>query len=318
MIAKKHIYGRRPLPPNTFIGGVGSTLSTKNLLAAKLGIASTRIKSFRIINDEVQAYITKTYTLNNGFKDDTTITYFKDEAGLIVACNGLAFNNCSNLEEVRFPNCTSFTGNGNDTSGIFWNCVKLSILHVPSLTSITGYNTFRNTPLLKNINLDNLVVGLNVRSFNGCGVTNLNLPSLTTAGQEAFGNSPFPSTLSVPLLSNTSPRVFSSLPVKILNLPSLVNVINKQSFFKGMSAVDIIDAKKLKVFGNPNDTGGGVNDTPTFRAFTETKLNFTINVHIDLLTINSGTPDVALLWAKNNRNAKVNFYDDNGNYVSTL
>lgn len=51
--------------------------------------------------------------------------------------------------------------------------------------------------------------------------------------------------------------------------------------------------------------------------FRDISLNSTINSNIYLKTVKSGEPDDDLLYAYNSRNATINFYDDEGNFVET-
>ena len=53
-------------------------------------------------------------------------------------------------------------------------------------------------------------------------------------------------------------------------------------------------------------------------AFLEINIGCVIEANIYLATANAGGADVDLLYAKNTRGCTVNFYDDLGNYVSTL
>lgn len=195
MIIKKHIYGRRPIPPNTFIGGVGSSLSTKNVLATKLGIAPTRIKSFRIVNDEVQAFIKGAYEImTNTFMDDHTITHYKDNDRLVKRINNGAFANCSNLETLElygvldmssggsskisntkvvhlyFPEMNSISGNIS-----IENNLLLKTFDAPIATLIPQNSVLRNNPSLEYINIPNVKsqIGftvLNNNTFDGCKV----------------------------------------------------------------------------------------------------------------------------------------------------
>ena len=78
-----------------------------------------------------------------------------------------------------------------------------------------------------------------------------------------------------------------------------------------------INAKNLKYLGNPADIGNN-GGALSHRTFHNLKLNCYIRVNIALATVNSGSVDAALQWAKDERNAIVEFYDDNGDYVSDL
>jgi hypothetical protein len=307
------------IKPNTFIGGVSSTINTPALLATKLAISVSRIRAFRVVGADIEFAVTGgNYIIGSAFEENTNMTYFDDRYGLVLTITDRAFKGSLNVASIKLPGLTAITGSNDDAAGAFWDCQKLTELLIPNVTTITGFNTFRNTFLLTTLNIEKLVSMTTVRMFKFSGLTSLNLPLLTTMQQEAFENNSMTSINIPKFTTSITARVFTQLKVTHLYLPSLVNVPNKQSYFKNMPNIALIDAKKLKVFGNPADNGGGVNNLAFFIAFINSKPNLTINVHIDLATANAGTADVGLIWAKDNINATVNFYDDNGNYVSTL
>lgn len=305
--------------PNTFIGGVASTISNAIILAQKLDLSVSRVRNFKIIGNDIEFAVTGgNYIIGSAFEGNTNMTYFDDRYGLVLTINQRAFKGSLNVTSIKLPNLTAITGSNNDAAGAFWDCQKLTELLIPNVTTITGYNTFRNTFLLTTLNIEKLVSMTTVRMFKFSGITSLNLPLLTTMQQEAFENNSITSINIPSFTTSVAARVFVELKVSHLYLPSLVNVASKQAYFKNMPNIVLIDAKKLKVLGDPADNGGGINNLGVFITFTGSKPNFTINVHIDLATANAGTADAALLWAKDNMNATVNFYDDNQNYVSTL
>jgi len=85
---------------NTYIGGIGTVVSTKTLLATKLGIASSRISNFSIIGNNIQCRISGGYTLSNSsFLEDTNVTYYLDKGGLI-----------NDVEMHQFKGALNFSG----------------------------------------------------------------------------------------------------------------------------------------------------------------------------------------------------------------
>lgn len=96
---KKDIYGwKLNHKPNTFIGGVSATISNKNLLAAKLNIPVSKIKSFRIVNDEVQANIIIEYQiLSDAFLNDINITKYIDVDNKVFLINNGSFRGCPSI-----------------------------------------------------------------------------------------------------------------------------------------------------------------------------------------------------------------------------
>jgi hypothetical protein len=104
-------FAAAPSKPNTFIGGVSATITSKNQLGIKLGISNTRVKNFRIIGSDIQCAITGgSYQIPaNAFNGDTSITYFLDNDGLVTDINSSGFQACTNLVSVNFPKCTSIS-----------------------------------------------------------------------------------------------------------------------------------------------------------------------------------------------------------------
>ncbi|MFY0483070.1 leucine-rich repeat protein [Flavobacterium sp. PLA-1-15] len=336
MIAKKHIYGKRPVPPNTFIGGVGSTLSTKNLLAAKLGIAPTRIKSFRIVNDEVQACIQGNYNLANllfgNFADpiaaNLNITHYFDNDNLVKAIGTYCFANCINFSDFKFLGLNRLDNRAFFNTGV----VHANLYTLPATTLGEPHGWFQNCSKLKTANLGNFTSNNFVNCFNKC--TSLETvvmkskfygsDTLTNVGIIDFENE------FVEILSDYSMRQNSRFQKIVVNNciqigesvlyknsntegqynwlkefigPKVVSIGN--SAFRNNTDLNLVDIRACKVLG-----------TSVF--LNALRLGTILKVHIFLATSNAGSPDANLTYAKNNRNAIVEFYDDNGNYVSTL
>ena len=109
---KKFYFGKQKVKvPNTFIGGIGNTINTPALLAAKLGIAENRIKLFKVTGVDVEcAVIGGSYSLPRyAFVSDQSITYYIDIDGLNTEIYQ-AFINSNNLKTLYFPNLTSLRG----------------------------------------------------------------------------------------------------------------------------------------------------------------------------------------------------------------
>jgi len=317
MIAKKHIYGRRPLPPNTFIGGVGGSLSTKNLLATKLGIAPTRIKSFRIVNDEVQAHIQDSYTIRNGCFYATTITHYIDSDGLVLGIENGAFANTP-IIRAEFKNALTFSANFNDVvekRGVFNNCVMLKHINLKSLQNLGNADVvayhFRNVyPDL--ILMDNI----KTPTAYGLGFSNFtfSLLNLESTRNHMFENCK-PQNFETFKNLEFNIGAFRASKFYEIKLNNVTSISTKTGIFQGMTITTLIELKKLKTFGDPASIGGTIDFN---YAFGSLKTGCRIRVNIALATTNSGIPDASLSWAKANRNAIVEFYDDNGNYISTL
>lgn len=291
------------LPINTIIGGVAGTISTKSALATKLGISESIITRFEIVGSDVHCNISSNYTLpNNCFDHDATITSYIDYDGKMyvptIVRNFFQYSTieylylasatilpscsyCYNLTEIYAPNVVKLE------SGAVRNCTALTIMNVGLLTYIDGYamNYIIATP---DISPDVAFYGTNPIAYTKYVHLEFNMTSLP---QSPFTN------LSL---------------CKSIKLPNLVTVTNNNSFFANWSSVELIEVMALKTFGsavysNANNTG-----------FPGIKMGCLIKANIHMATANAGNPHQAFLYAKNTRGATVEFYDDAGNYVSTL
>jgi hypothetical protein len=154
------VFGKKKYKPNTFIGGVAASLNTPALVATRLGIPVTRIKSFGIIENDIQfAVIGGTYVIPNGaFRDNLSITSFDDQEGLVTSISSQGFRYASNLTFINFPNITSISSyvfQSSKISGVinFTKCTTIDTdsfqqllgsanISFPVLTSIIGTNIF--------------------------------------------------------------------------------------------------------------------------------------------------------------------------------
>jgi hypothetical protein len=314
--------------PNTFIGGIAFAITKRSDLALALNVSTKDIKSLRRIDNNYEFYINRDYTPNFGYyfesngqlrdrHGNSEITYFKDLGGNIKSLGDRDFQACINLEEVEFPGLTSIDGPQNGTSGLFQDCINLLICKIPLINSLVGESHFKNTPKLEVLEMPLLTgaIGNGKGMFTNCGVLSLDLPLVTSIEGEAFNRSALTS-FNVPLLATGGSRSFLGFQdLEEFILPSLTTITNKKSNFRRCNSAVLIQAKKLKVFGDPSLVGTSSNRE---FAFDGLKLNCLIQINIDLFTANDGEPDAALIYAKNNRNATVEFYDDNDNLVTTL
>jgi hypothetical protein len=81
-----------------------------------------------------------------------------------------------------------------------------------------------------------------------------------------------------------------------------------------LNKLTVLNIKKCKSFGTTGPTG----PSNAFRGINTPKIGMTFNVNIALLTSNAGAVNADMLFYKTNYSCVINFYDDNGNYVSTL
>jgi hypothetical protein len=134
MALKKYIFGKGNPEPNTFIGGVSATLNTPALIAAKLVIAENRIKSFKIIGNDIEfAVVGGNY--DGGQWDGTSqITFFDDRLGLVKDMRSRCIRNNANLEWVNFPKLRTFIDE------TFIQCPKVNEFIFNSVESAYGNN----------------------------------------------------------------------------------------------------------------------------------------------------------------------------------
>ena len=150
------IYGSKK-SLNTFIGGVASTISTKSLLATKLGISTSAISNFSIDGNDIRCNILVNYDIpSSAFAGNTDITYFNDSNGLVNTINNTAFLGCTALSYVEFPNVTNIiSSSSGGINGTFQNCTSLTSFIAPKLTTIqnNGYYLLANCSSINTISM---------------------------------------------------------------------------------------------------------------------------------------------------------------------
>lgn len=320
--------------PNTIIGGVGGTITTKTALATKLGISESIIRTFEVIGSDVHCRITSDYSIGiNTFNSDGNITSYLDFDGKCTGVGQGAFSGSTIIDAV-FPNAVlnnlafgslSLTKClSNDNFGYQYDYYKIGIgngafrrtkikhLNIPNLATISNDLIRDNTDLIS-------VLGGNVTSigsdaFNGCTtLANIDLENVTTIFQRAFNGCASMPFFDLPSLTSLGLVAFYNCSsCEYINMPIIENIPGSErpNLFRGLSSCNLISMRKLKTLGDAT-----VANTTTFQAL---KTSCTIEVHEDMATSNAGNADATLQWAKDNRGAVVEFYDDDGNYVSTL
>jgi hypothetical protein len=223
-------------PPNTFIGGVSATINTPGLVASKLGISVTRIKSFKIVGSNIQFAVTSgTYIIPaSSFSANTSITYYNDSLGLATQINTTAFKNCTVLTSVVFPNVTTIVSSTNaGIGGNFQGCTSLTTVNIPNFTHDATAKDYMflgctaltslNFPLYSgNIgtnmftsctSLTSIVVNINgsvgANSYQGTKITSIDLTNATSIGLAAFaGITTLTGNVSAPLITSLPNQVF--------------------------------------------------------------------------------------------------------------
>jgi hypothetical protein len=119
------------------------------------------------------------------------------------------------------------------------------------------------------------------------GLTKAILTTTTVLTQNTFGSSPSMTELDVRgVVTWQKSAINGSLPL-----------------------ISVIDIKKCTSFGTSGLGGRGITTPKTGAIF---------NVNIALLTSNAGAVNADMLYYKTNYACIINFYDNSGNYVSTL
>ncbi len=158
VIHKKATFGLSSFIPNTFIGGVGSSITSAAQLASTLGISTSIIAGFRVLDNEVQALITQSYSMNGyTFRDNDDITYFYDNDGLVTFIGSQTFRRAGALTEVVLPNCVEIE------SYQFENSPNLTLIDIPNCTIFGNSPADHNTIISQGLNA-NLVI--NAHIFN--------------------------------------------------------------------------------------------------------------------------------------------------------
>ena len=176
---------------------------------------------------------------------------------------------------------------------------------------------FNNTSLTKFKDIGGIVGSCGINSFRNTLISEFLLPKLNTASNASIGYNTVVQNLELPTLVNYgSQTIRRNAAAKIIKLPNLEKVSEGSTIsneFEGLTSLELLDMKKLKIYGTPSNQNGA-----TISGFANLKTGCVINVNIAIATANNGSVNTAFLYAKNSRAAIVNFYDDNGNYVSTL
>lgn len=112
-VFKKYAFAKgRAVKHNTFIGGISGIINTPALLAAKLGIDVSRVKSFEVRGTDVGAHIVGNYVAPVLFLSSIeSLTYFEDNSGLITSNSGKMFQRSYNIKKAYLPGMTLLNGN---------------------------------------------------------------------------------------------------------------------------------------------------------------------------------------------------------------
>ena len=200
------------LPPNLFIGGVSSVVNTPALLSAKFTFLESEVDGFTIDGNDIYATINNTnYTaLEKCFRDDLTITSFKETDGYLTVLGVQAFRGCTalvlldaigvttfyrelvfgcsllHIKDILLPNVITMNAINSAFTGI--NISLGETLNFPLATTLTGSNTFRFFRYTINLPECTTFGSVDTCAF-GNGI--LNIPKVTNLGGTVLDNSVF-------------------------------------------------------------------------------------------------------------------------------
>ena len=320
-------------PISLILKGVSSEITTKEILASKLSISAVRIRRFDWFSDRVEASIKGNYTLPSSFANNTSLTDLLDVGGNIYTIANAALQGCTSLVNVKFDNAflsnSALAGVSSLTNALYSGVLKVRQVFNGSLTGTqlkkviidTGsvsQGSMQSMPNLEEVYLPGLTT-IEADAFNGSSkLSKLNTSDVMSISNRAFSSTGFVN-LSFPKIVNlTGLSVFNGInTLKTIEFDSLVNISTSESLFSSCPLLEYISMKKVKTYGTYNNITGA---SARFYGFNNVKLGCIIDCNIALATANTtnNTAHEALKWVKANRQAVVKFYDDNGNYVSTL
>lgn len=190
-----HHVGSIPLPePNTFIGGIGGSINTPALLAAKFtNVTETDIENFVVdVNNNISCYIDDTIDtvlVTKAFLNNTAITYFISTGvafGLYVI-ELEVFRNATNLKIVDSYNL-SFQG-----ASSFRSASGLLYINVPNQSTLYASREHQSNTQLKIAKYRNVTsMGTAAAGFSSCiNAQHILLPQCTSYRQTADLNAPF-------------------------------------------------------------------------------------------------------------------------------
>jgi hypothetical protein len=297
------------IAPNTIIGGiakqggtgVNAPVDTAYKLATKLGISINRISGFRIIGDDVSFKIKGTYSLPDGVfghpnsisSANQNITSFIDHDNLVVGLLGGSnntFSRCMNMEYIKLNGLTTIS----NTDGVFRNCTHPNLtVEMIGLKNVSGSffsqlpNSFNQTKYSSLSTIENIGT---LFIHNSSGFTEVVMPNLKTivGGQNFFAA--------------------NNVTKFIMNEVTTITGTSNGTWRHGNSTCKLIELKKCKTLPNVLIAlGADVSTSIIHNSDFTMRMNEAVSGHASLLAIKSAKP-----------HAVIEFYDDNGDYVSSM
>ena len=150
---------------NTVIGGQGAITTTAGALESLLGLTSGDVSYFNINGNDIEAKIDVDYTLTNSlFKNNTTITSYKDTDEHVVEIEDQCFRNATNANDFLLLGALiigTLVFRNTAITTITLNATSIGSNAVRDCGSLVTFDARFTTSTLGNNSLDNNV-------FLGC------------------------------------------------------------------------------------------------------------------------------------------------------
>lgn len=145
-LLRKTVFGRSS-KQNTFIGGVASNISSKELLSVALEINISRIANFEIRGNDIRCVIKGFYALKGSTYFGSNFKYYLDNSGLV---NSLDFGFLSSIGSTSPSVRLYFNGMQGTFQNQLFGYYNTFILYAPNITNVrTQWTNNMNSNKLK-------------------------------------------------------------------------------------------------------------------------------------------------------------------------
>ena len=138
---------------------------------------------------------------SNAFQNCTSLTEVSFPNVTSIGRN--AFQQCASLTEVSFPNVTSIGSNA------FYSCTSLTEVSFPKVTSI-GSNAFQNCTTLTEANFPEVTFTESFAFSNCASLTEVSFPNVTSIGSNAFYSCTSLTEVSFPKVTSIGSNAFQN------------------------------------------------------------------------------------------------------------
>lgn len=226
-----------------------------------------------------------TVTLNEGLIEIGTKAFASAAINTIEFPNSLETIGQESFQLSELTNVTIPFTVKNIGVGSFYSCKKLTTVNLPRNMTRIPQNMFRSCGALKNIAIPNTVTRIDQYSFNGAGLTSINLPeNLSYIGVSAFGGTlieevvipekvtKLPSSvfadcaqLKKVVLPNTFTEIgyrcfFDCALLENINIPNSLKVIDDYAFYRCNSLVKLNLNEGLETIGEYSIDGANISE----------------------------------------------------------